>query len=91
MVDRAEHEVVYEIWVQGILDSNWSSWFSGLEVVPEPSGKTRIRGTIADQAALHGILNRVFGLGLTLLSVQRVTARAAKGTEGERNEQENGL
>lgn len=82
MADRAKCEVVYEIWVRGVLDSNWSSWFSGLEVVPAPSGKTCIRGVIADQASLHGILNRVFGLGLTLLSVQRVAEVTTRETEG---------
>jgi hypothetical protein len=30
---------------------------------PQASGETRIRGSIADQAALHGILNRAFDLG----------------------------
>jgi len=54
--------------------------------VPRPSGETRIHGAIADQAALHGILNRIFDLGLTLLSVQRVTGMATRGTEAKRNE-----
>jgi hypothetical protein len=86
MADRAEHEVVYEIRVRGLLDHNWSSWFSDLEIAPQASGETRIQGSVADQAALHGILNRIFDLGLTLLSVQRVASATTRGTEVECNE-----
>jgi hypothetical protein len=86
MGDEAKGSVDYEIQVKGVLDSTWSSWFSDLEVVPQCSGETRIRGPIADQAALHGVLDRIFDLGLALLSVQRVASMARTGTEVEHDE-----
>jgi hypothetical protein len=64
--------MVYEIRVQGQLDSNWSDWFNGLEVTPQENGETLITGPIQDQAALQGILNKVFDLRLILLSVRRM-------------------
>jgi hypothetical protein len=62
----------YEIRVQGQLDSNWSDWFNGLEVIPQESGETLIAGVLPDQAALQGILTKVFNLRLLLLSVKRI-------------------
>jgi hypothetical protein len=62
----------YEIRVQGQLDSNWSDWFNGLEVIPQESGETLIAGPLPDQAALQGILTKVFNLRLLLLSVKRI-------------------
>ena len=57
----------YEIRVQGRLDERWSAWFDGMEVVTA-DGCTLIRGRV-DQAALHGLIQRVHDLGLPLLSV----------------------
>jgi hypothetical protein len=62
----------YEIRLQGHLDRRWSAWFDGLTLSLEPDGTTVIHGDIADQAALHGLLQRVRDIGLPLLSVSRV-------------------
>ncbi len=59
----------YEIRVQGHLDDRWSTWFDGLALVHADDGSTLIRGEVADQAALHGLIQKVRDLGLTLLSV----------------------
>ena len=60
---------IYEIRVQGQIGASWSSWFDGLSVQHEENGQTVLRGTIVDQAALHGVLARIRDLGLPLLSV----------------------
>lgn len=62
--------VIYKIRIEGHLDERWLRWFEGLDVSPLPEGETIIRGEM-DQAALHGVLNRVRDLGLELISVQR--------------------
>jgi hypothetical protein len=66
----------YRIQVEGRLRAGWSDWFDGMNIVveKEPDGPTisTLTGPVADQAALHGILNRVRDLGLTLVSVQRL-------------------
>lgn len=61
----------YEIRVKGHLDERRMRWFEGLQISSCPNGETLIRGPIIDQAALHGILNRIRDLGLTLLLVRR--------------------
>jgi hypothetical protein len=64
----------YEIRLTGRLDAHWAHWFDGLTVSHESDGTTVLSGPIADQAALHGVLQRVRDLGLPLVSVTRVDA-----------------
>lgn len=62
----------YEIRLTGHLDAHWTAWFDGLAVSSESDGTTVISGQIVDQAALHGVLQRVRDLGLPLVSVRQV-------------------
>lgn len=64
----------YEIRLTGRLDAHWAAWFDGLTVGKQSDGTTVINGPIPDQAALHGVLQRVRDLGLPLVSVTRVDA-----------------
>jgi len=54
-----------------MLDSRWAAWFEGMQVHNQ-GGDTLIRGPLADQPALHGILIKVRDLGLCLISVRRL-------------------
>jgi hypothetical protein len=67
----------YEIRVEGILDSRWAAWFGGLQVQGAGT-QTVISGLLADQAALHGLLDKVGDLGLCLISVRRLDPGAEK-------------
>lgn len=62
-------EMRYEIRIAGHLDPHWASWFYGLAINHEDDGTTTLRGDVADQAALHGLLGRVRDLGAALISV----------------------
>lgn len=64
---------VYEIRVEGHLPDRWSDWFAGLAIRNDPNGETMLRGLVADQAALFGVLNKIHALNLTLVSVNRLT------------------
>jgi len=61
---------IYRIVVRGVLDAGWSEWFDGLTVTPQPNGESWLTGSVADQAALHGLLDRIRDVGLALLSVE---------------------
>jgi hypothetical protein len=65
----------YAVRVQGHLDQHWEDWFDGLSLTQETGGTTLIEGPITDQAALHGLLQRVRDLGLPLISVTSLGAR----------------
>lgn len=59
----------YEIRVKGHLDGRWSEWFDGLQITNLENGEAMLSGDIVDQAALHGVLNKVRDLGLPLVAV----------------------
>jgi hypothetical protein len=66
------HAGFFEIHVKGHLDQSWSDWLEGLEVTLLENGEMILSGHIPDQAALMGVLNRLYGLNLALLSVSEV-------------------
>ena len=62
----------YEIRIKGRLGGRWSTWFEGLSLRDEADGITVIGPTALDQAALHGLLERLRDLGLPLVSLTRL-------------------
>ena len=64
---------VYEIHVKGYLDQHWSAWFEGLTITHQDDC-TVLRGPLADEAALHGVLIKVRDLALPLLRLSRENA-----------------
>lgn len=69
---------IYEICVQSYLDQHWSAWFEGLTITHDADGNTTLRGPLADEAALHGILIKVGDLGLPILIVKRLPSDKEK-------------
>jgi hypothetical protein len=71
---------IYEIRVPGELDQSWADWDGKLTVTVERQGNgppvTVLTG-IVDQAALHGMLRRLYALGLPLISVICVACGSA--------------
>jgi len=70
--DQPNEGLWYEIRVKGHLHSRWTAWLDGLELSPSEDGTTLLRGRVADQAALHGVLNKLRDVGLPLVSVEQV-------------------
>lgn len=67
------HETAsYEIRVSGHLDPRWAARLGVRELRHDNDGTTALRGISADQAALHGLLQRLRDLGLTLVSATRI-------------------
>ena len=62
----------YEIRLKGHLDARWTGWFDGFTITLTEDGETILTGSVADQAALHGLLKKVRDLGLPLLSVNPI-------------------
>ena len=68
-----DQAATYQIKVPGHLDESWSDWAGGMTITLESGGDgpptTALTGVVADQAALQGLLRRLYSLGLPLISV----------------------
>ena len=64
----------YEIRVKGHLAPHWSAWFDGLRLSSRADGTTVIEGPVADQSALHGVLQKLRDVGIPLISLTQVSA-----------------
>ena len=62
----------YELVVRGRIGTRVLGALEGLEVTDSGPDETRLRGWLSDQAALHGVLERIRDLGLELTDVHRV-------------------
>ena len=62
----------YEIRVDGRLGSRWAAWFDGLDLAVDDDGTTVISGPVVDQAALHGLIQKLRDIGIPLVSVTRI-------------------
>jgi hypothetical protein len=71
----------YEIRLKGHLEPRWAAWFDALSLTQEGDGTTVIRGSVIDQAALHGLLSKVRDLGLPLLALTQVDPNQMEGKE----------
>ena len=63
---------LYEIRLQGHLDSRWADRLEGLAFTLESDGITTLTGLLIDQSALHGLLARIRDLGLPIVSIRRL-------------------
>jgi hypothetical protein len=59
-----------EIIIKGRIDTHWSDWLGGLQIVHIEENQSQLSGSIADQAALYGILTKLRDLDLNLVSVE---------------------
>jgi hypothetical protein len=63
-------QAIYRIEVEGQLDKSWSGWFSDMTLTLQDD-LSILTGPVADQAALRGLLSKIWDLNLTLVSVVR--------------------
>ena len=76
---------VYQITVEGKIAASWSDWLGGLQLATRKEADdmivTTLTGVLTDQAALRGVLNRLWDLNLVLRSVQQVDPATISNVE----------
>jgi hypothetical protein len=67
-----DRPATYQIKVPGKIDVSWADWVGKMAITVESEGDgppiTTLTGVV-DQAALHGLLRRIYSLGLPLIAV----------------------
>ena len=81
---------VYRIVVRSELSNSYAVAFEGMEMETK-HGDTILTGEVIDQPHLYGILGRINGLGLKLVSVQTLPEDAQWSTEGKQESEEQEL
>ena len=65
----------YQITVEGKIEASWSDWLDGMRLVSRKEADdmtvTTLSGVLTDQAALRGLLNRLWDLNLVVRSVEQ--------------------
>ncbi|MCA9922847.1 MAG: hypothetical protein KC419_18170 [Anaerolineales bacterium] len=68
----------YEIQIQGCFDASWLDWFDTadltVEIIDAQTPITRLSNIVTDQVGLVGLLRRLHGLGVVLVSVRTEAA-----------------
>jgi len=72
---------LHEICVQGRLDPRWTDWLADMTVTQQSDGTTTLTGPLPDQAALHGVLNRLRDLALPIVSVRRISPNGQRAIQ----------
>jgi hypothetical protein len=71
-VPNAEYALAgYEIRIKDHLETYWYTWFEGWSIINLENGEVLLSCKHVDQSGLHGALNKIRDLNLTLLSVNR--------------------
>ena len=69
---KSNHASTYRIKIQGVLKSSLADWLGDITVVPQEHGETLLVGQFTDQSALRGLLDQLWNLNFTILSVERL-------------------
>jgi len=77
------HRGVYQIRVQGQISKRWAHWFEEMTIQTNEGvdATSVLVGPVADQAALLGLLQKLYTLGMPLLSVRRIEPGDSEGED----------
>jgi hypothetical protein len=79
-----DQPATYRIKVQGWVSERWAEWVNGMAIARHGDDRepiTTLTGTMADQAALLGLLQKLYNLGFLLLEVRYLETGQAQDEE----------
>lgn len=84
MQNKIQTKIGYQIKIKDHLTTYWCEWFEGWTLNNLENGEVLLTNPSVDQSALHGALNKIRDLNLTLISVAQISGEkgADQSTEG---------
>jgi hypothetical protein len=70
--NRTSYENTYRIRIIGVPNHSIADWLDNIEFVSKDPGETILTGQFADQSALRGLLDQLWNLNYTILSVEKI-------------------
>ncbi len=64
----------YEIRLRNHLQARWAEWFDGWTITNIENDEVILTSSCTDHAGLHGVLDKIRDLNLTLISVRQISA-----------------
>ncbi len=61
----------YQIRLKGVMNLSAIDWLDGITILPQENGETLLIGKFPDQASLRGLLEQLWNLNFTVLSVEQ--------------------
>jgi hypothetical protein len=85
MADEQKKDTVeiYEIKIQGHLDTKWSEWFYDMAITHDKD-VTTLCGLLPDQTVLHSVLDRIRDMNLALISVNPIASDEVTNDDGSK-------
>jgi len=85
-------QVLYYIKVKGSLNPSMVEWFGDITLIPGAGNETVLVGRFADQPALRGLLDHLWNLNLTIISVESTAIEGVEDSpqNGEKGAQDRG-
>ncbi len=65
-------EKIYEIRIKNHLDGRWEQWFQAEEIRHLDDGVSVLVVRVPDQPALHGLIGKIRGMSLSLISIKEI-------------------
>jgi NADPH:quinone reductase-like Zn-dependent oxidoreductase len=78
-----DQPTVYELRLRGHLGSQWAEWFEGATITHTGTGDTVLICSLADQAALYGLLKKARDVGIPLLAVNQIESTSSFVSQGK--------
>ena len=65
-------KAIYRIRIKGAFSLSAIEWFGGITILPQEQGETMLVGEFPDQSALRGLLEQLWNLNYTVLSIEQI-------------------
>ncbi len=71
-LSKPERANTYRIRVKESLDNRFTDWLENLSLIPQENGETILLGSFTDQPALRGLLDQLWNLNITVITIERI-------------------
>ena len=69
---KSRLENTYYIKVRGVINPALAEWLGEITIIPQENGETILKGAFPDQSSLRGLIDHLWNLNFTIVSVEKL-------------------